>query len=505
MPAKPASAKTKAPSGEQADLLSNIPPDPMPVTDPSGGATERGRAGAADMDAEIAVLATVLTTPETFYDLGDRIVDSDFSVPAHGAIWRAIVACDVQGRPIDIITVSDELSRAGQLEKIGGTLRLERIVASVPDHLSHVEAHGEIVADKSLQRRVITAARDIAAEATKPDVRGEDALAHAETVVFELGAKRQSSNLIPIAQAVPEMLQELAKARTSLLLGHTTGFRDLDRLTAGAQGGQLIVVGARPAMGKSAFALAVARAMAEGSGDPVLFLSYEMSRHELLIRMLSTMIGVDVSELRAGQIPSEMELELAKAAQRLAALPIYIDDQPPETISGVRSLVRRMARRGPLAGVVIDYLQLMSGDRRSGYGDNRQQEVSEVSRGLKRLAREHEVPVIALSQLSRNLESRPNKRPMLSDLRESGAVEQDADCVFFLYRDAVYHPETDPECSEIIIAKQRQGPAGVTVHLRFEGPYGPRFSDRPEGWRPEGAFEVGGPAPAPGGRGAGMF
>lgn len=461
---------------------------------------DRG-AQSVDVDAELAVIATVLTSPEGFYELGDTLTAPDFAVPAHQVIWEAVVACDAQGRAIDLITVADELTRAGHIDAIGGVSRLEQIVSALPDHLEHLGSHADIIVDKSTKRRVFDAARQIAAEAVAPGVTGDDARAFAESAIFDLG-QRASSNLVPIAQAVPEMLQDLAKVRTSILQGHDTGFRDLNKLTGGAKAGQMIVLAARPGVGKSALALQLARNFAESSGDPVLFFSYEMSRSELLIRMLSAQTGIELRDLQQGIIPSgdDVELDLSVAAQRLAALPLLIDDRPPEHVSGLRSVIRRVARRGKVAAVVVDYIQLIGALNGGRSFSNRQEEVAVVSRTLKLIAREIEAPVVALSQLSRTLESRPNRRPMLSDLRESGSIEQDADVVLFAYRDHLYNPESDPEDAELIIAKQRQGETG-TIHLRFEGSR-TRFSDRPEGYRPGGAADIDfGSGPAfPGGR-----
>ena len=236
-------------------------------------------------------------------------------------------------------------------------------------------------------------------------------------------------------------------------------------MTGGLQAGQLITVAARPAMGKSAFALSLARHIAESTGLLVPFLSYEMSRSELSMRMLSTALKYDLLRLRQGDMPTDMERDLAVAAEKMALLPVLIDDNPPETIGGVRSAMRRLARRGQVGAVVIDYLQLMSGDGRHS-DENRTQEVSAISRGLKRLADELECPVIACSQLNRQLENRPNKRPQLSDLRESGSIEQDSSVVLMLYREVVYNAAADPTLAELIIAKQRNGPIGV-IHLEF--------------------------------------
>ena len=425
------------------------------------------------------MLGACLQNPDTYFDVCQDLVEEDFGVAGHRMIWRAMVNCELQGKPLDVVTVADELTRAGDLRVAGGRDRLDDLVAGVPAALEHAGAHVDIVRDRSLLRHVMGAARSIATEVNKPDADGADALEYAEQQVFALGNRQSGDGTIHIAQAVPEMLASLAKARNKLLLGHSTGFVELDRRTAGLQGGQLIILAARPGMGKSAMALQLARNVCETSGDPVLFFSYEMSHDELLIRMLAGSIGVPLHELRQGNLPHEAERDMSAAAQRMMALNLHINDRPPQTISGLRSMVRRRARRGPLAAVVVDYIQLMSGDGRGGRDENRVQEIGQISRGLKMLARELDIPVIGLSQLNRGLEQRPNKRPMLSDLRESGSLEQDADSVWFLYRPSVYDASVDPGAAELIIGKQRQGATG-SFPLLFDAPLA-RYRDAPPG------------------------
>lgn len=423
-------------------------------------------------EAESSVLAALLTNPEVFDEVSTRLDPESFGVFAHAEIYRAIVACDNAGKPFDQITVADELKRAKVLTKLGGSDTLSRLVSLAP-LVSNIEAHVDIILDKALRRRLMGTGREIATDAMDPSRDARDALASAEQRVFDLGKAKQQGSLVEMAQAVPEMLKELAKTRTSLLVGHGTGFKEMDRLTAGFQGGQFIILAGRPSMGKSALGLQLARNLAESSGAMVPFLSYEMGTSELTMRMLATAVGYDLHKLRRGDLPPGMDRELAIAAEKMAQLSVLIDDNPPETIGGVRSEMRRLARRGPIGAIVIDYLQLMSAESRH-QGENRTQEVSEISRGLKRLATELNVPVIALSQLNRGLEQRPNKRPMLSDLRESGSLEQDASMVMFVYRDSVYNAVSDPSLAECIVAKQRNGPTGV-IHLDFT-PECARFS-----------------------------
>jgi replicative DNA helicase len=423
-----------------------------------------------DKDAEAHILAALLTTPEVFADVSELLVAEDFGVLAHSLIYDAIMACDIAGKPVDVITVADELRRAKHLTKAGGLDYLAAL-AGLTDVSAHVSAHADIVRDKSLLRRLVMAGRVVSSSAMEPGIDAMDALEKAESEIFVLGAQRTKSTLTPMPQAVAETLAELAKVKSQILLGHPTGFIDLDRLTGGFQGGQLITLAARPAMGKSAFALQLATHIASATGLMVPFISYEMSLTELTMRVLAVQMNYDLHKLRQGDIPSGMERDLAVTAERIAELPMFIDDNPPGTIAGVRSSMRRLARRGQIGAIFVDYLQLMEGDRRSKEV-NRTQEVSDISRGLKRLASELDVPIIALSQLNRQLEQRPNKRPMLSDLRESGSIEQDSSLVMFIHREHVYDANADPQGAECIIAKQRNGPAGpgTTVKLRWHGP-----------------------------------
>jgi replicative DNA helicase len=417
-----------------------------------------------DAEAERAVLQAILTSPEAFYDANEHLIASDFGIEAHAYIYAAMCAVESAGRPIDVITVTDELRRQRSLAKAGGAGALSELEASA-GAVVNLDAHRDIVEEKSLLRRLVVAGRGISGGALQPDADAAAVLETAEQAVFELGARRSSSSLVSMTQAVAATMKELGKVRTKLLLGHSTGLADLDRMTGGLQPGQLFIVAARPGIGKSAFALQIARHVAESTGLLVPFLSYEMSTNELTMRMLASSLSYDLHRLRQGDLMPGMERDLAVAGERLAGCSMLIDDNPPVTISGVRSSMRRLARRGEIGAIFIDYLQLMEGERNSR-DPNRVQEIAQISRGLKRLASELGVPVVALSQLNRGLENRPNKRPMLSDLRESGSLEQDASVVAFLYRDSVYNPTAESDLAECIIAKQRNGPSG-TVWLGY--------------------------------------
>jgi replicative DNA helicase len=414
-----------------------------------------------DAAAEEAVLAVALTSPESYYEIREALRVEDFGVEAHRAIYAAMVDLENAGRPIDAITVVDELRRRKNLTRAGGVENVQRI-AGAGSEVANVEAWRDIVSEKGLLRRLVDVGRGIVSGAARSDADGGVELESAEQAVFELGAGLRRTSMTTMPQAVANTMKELAKVRTQILLGHSTGLRDLDKITGGLQPGQLFIVAARPGVGKSAFALQIAKHVAESTGLLVPFLSYEMSANELTMRMLASSLSYDLHRLRQGELIAGMERDLAVAGERLAGLQILIDDNPPTTIGGVRSAMRRLARRGEIGAIFIDYLQLMEGDGRSRDA-NRVQEIAQISRGLKRLAAELQVPVIALSQLNRGLENRPNKRPMLSDLRESGSLEQDASIVAFLYRDHLYNPAADPGLAECIIAKQRNGPSGTVV------------------------------------------
>jgi len=419
-----------------------------------------------DVEAELSVLSALLTTPELFLDITSMLNADDFGVSNHQDIYRAALLCDQNGQPVDAITIADTLRRTKKLVKIGGQKTIDTLIerGGAVDNVMH---HAAIVLDKSKLRKLLTVGRSIAGSAISPEAEASKVLAEAESQVFQLGKERTGGSMLDMNQAVPLLLDSLAKAQSSSLVGVSTGMHGLDKITGGLQGGQLVILAARPAMGKSALGVQIARHIAETTRSYVPVLSYEMGTVEIATRMLATATGCDLLRLKGGDLPEGMERKIAVAANELRSLSVLIDDSPPETIGGVRSAMRRLARRGPIGAIVIDYLQLMSGETRF-MQDSRNQEVSEISRGLKRLATELNVPIIALSQLNRQLEQRQNKRPGLSDLRESGSLEQDANIVLFLYREHVYNPSVHPEKTELIVAKQRNGPLG-TIRLRFEG------------------------------------
>lgn len=432
--------------------------------------------GPVDLEAEEAVLSAVLTLPETLLELIElkRLTEEDFGITRHANVWRAIVHCDNEGKAYDRVTVGDALKKLKLLDD--PTKRLLDDLVSKPIVEHNVLDYAEIIIDKAKLRNCLAVAHDIAGAATSLDAIGNEVLTLAESEVFTLSQNRSGNSMQDMKQGVADVLSTIAKAssRNSIVIGHSTGLKDLDKKTGGFQPGQLITIAARPGMGKTAFAMQIGRHMAQSTGEQVAVLSYEMTTRELTFRMLASSLGVSLQKLQQGNIPTEMAKDLALHAQRIEKLPMLISDEPPLTVSGVRSMMRRVKKKGPLAAVIIDYLQLMEGERRSK-DENRNAEISEMTRNLKRMAKELEVPVIVLSQLSRNVESRTNKRPMPSDLRDSGSIEQESDLILFIYREAVYSSEANYEDAELIIGKQRSGPLG-TINLKFEGEF-TRFKD----------------------------
>src|SRR5487761_2542054 len=403
----------------------------------------------------------------------ERCGDADFYKPSHAQIFSAITSIYNRAEPADAVTVAEELRRAGVLEDIGGAAVLVALQSNTPA-ISNASRYASIVEEHALLRRLIGVANEIAelGYGLPDDVTA--AVDQAESMVFGVAQRRTVDSISPISDLLGETLDRLEQLvdRGEVITGVPTGYTDLDRLLAGLQPSNLVVVGARPSMGKTAFALGAA-VHASLTGVPVLFFSLEMSHLELAQRVLSAESRVDATRMRNGRLLNTDYTKVTNAISRLSAAPLHIDDNPNVTVMDIRARARRMKSREGLGLVVVDYLQLMSG-RHSA--ENRQVEISEISRGLKILARELNIPVVALSQLSRTLESRADKRPMLADLRESGAIEQDADVVMFISRDEVYNPESAERGSaEIIVSKHRSGPTGA-VELAFVGNYA-RFAN----------------------------
>jgi replicative DNA helicase len=393
----------------------------------------------------------------------------DFYKPAHGHIFDAVNTLYNRGEPADPVTVADELSRAGLLESVGGLPSLVSLQADTPA-TSNAARYARIVEEHSLLRRLISVANEIAEMGYSVPDDVVSALDRAEALVFNVAERRVTDSLKPLTELLYASMDRLERLydQGQSITGVPTGYLDLDEKLYGLQPSSLVIVGARPAMGKSAFALGIAAHAAMEARVPTLVFSLEMGSDELTNRLLVSEARVDAGRMRNGRLAESDWPKISQAVARLGDAPLFIDDNPMTTVMEIRAKARRLkARHGSLGLIIIDYLQLMTGGPGGHQSENRQLEVSAISRGLKILARELEVPVVALSQLSRQLEARADKRPMLADLRESGSLEQDADVVLFLYRDEMYNPESaDRGSAEVIVAKHRNGPTGK-IQLAF--------------------------------------
>jgi len=420
-----------------------------------------------NLEAEQSVLGAMLIDRQAVAAVAHKLVPEDFYSDRHQHLFAAMLALYNRGEPVDPITVQDELIRTGKLEEVGGLTYLTSLINLVPT-TANVLQYAEIVESKAILRRLQTVARRIVDECyTAEDV--DEMLQEAEKSIFAVTQRRSARGYVHIRDALVTAYGHLehlysTRGRTT---GVPSGYRDLDALTSGFQPSDLIIVAARPAVGKTAFTLNIARNAAVQAKAKVIFFSLEMSAEQLALRLLASEATVDSHKLRTGQLQDQDWHKLGTALSVLGESEIYIDDTPNIPLQELRAKARRLAQERGLDLIIVDYLQLMSLPQRPGQQANRQQEISEISRSLKALARELKVPVIALSQLSRSVEQRQDKRPMLSDLRESGALEQDADVVAFLYRDDYYNQNSDKkDIVEVIIAKHRNGPVG-TVELYF--------------------------------------
>ncbi len=441
-----------------------------------------GRVPPHDLQAEESLLGAMMLSAEAIAAAAGVVTASDFYKPAHGHVYDAVHTLYASGQPADSVTVADELRRAGLLEAIGGHAVLAQIMSSTPA-TTNADRYARIVEEYALLRRLIGVAGEIAELGYSVPEDVSKALDRAESLVYDVNERRVTDSTQKLSSLLSENLDrlELLYEKGDAITGTPTGYLDLDQLLSGLQPSSLVVVGARPAMGKTSFALGmIAHAALEATNpSPVLFFSLEMSNLELSQRLLCAEARVDSTRVRNGQLQSDDWQKISRAMGRLAEAPIWIDDNPNLTIMEIRAKARRLKSQiGSLGMIVIDYLQLMTGRSNA---ENRQVEVSELSRGLKILARELETPVVALSQLSRGLEMRADKRPMLADLRESGSIEQDSDVVMFIFREEIYDPKPENAGqAEIIVAKHRSGPTGV-VQLAFLPQY-TRFANMARGF-----------------------
>ena len=418
-----------------------------------------------NIDAEQSVLGALFVERDALYRVARFLKAEDFYLESHRLIYKSFLDLDEAGVPPDMVTITDALRQQGNLDKVGGATYVASLAALVPT-AANVEHYARIIEEKSLLRSLISMATRIAGMGYEGGEEAEKLIDEAENMLLQLSSRRSSSGFSPIERILVEIFKVIEdryrnKGKTSGIL---TGFNDLDRLLCGLQPGDLIIVAGRPAMGKTSFGMTVAHQAAVQNGVPTAVFSLEMAKAQLVQRVLCAEAMVDMQRVRSGYLTDMDWNKLAESAAKLTRTPLFIDDSPGLSVRQVRAKARRLKAEKGLGLIVIDYLQLMQGSSRT---ENRQQEIADISRSLKAMAKDLEVPVMALAQLSRSVEQRDKKRPIMSDLRESGSLEQDADVVMFIYREEYYKPDTEKKAiAEIIVAKQRNGPTG-SVELAF--------------------------------------
>lgn len=420
-------------------------------------------------EAEQSVIGSMLSSPEAVGAACEILKPDDFFFGQNKEIYSVIMELFNENTPVDMVTVSDRLNQRDKLDSVGGVTYLSTLVLAVP-MTGNVEYYAKIVKDKAVLRRLIYSTQGILAMAYDEGDTTERIIDRSEQLILDISSSKEQSDIVHISEimmsAYDDMVQNSLNKGT--VTGISTGFNYINNATGGLHGGELIIVAGRPGMGKSSFAVNIAENAAINENVPVAIFNLEMSKSMIVNRIICSQALVDSQNVRKGDFQPEDWLQICAVIDKLSAAPIYIDDSSSITVSEIRAKCRRLKQTKNLGLVVIDYLQLMQGSRRV---DNRQQEISEISRSLKVLAKELDIPVIALSQLSRTSETRSDKRPMLSDLRESGAIEQDADLVMFLYRDDYYNKDSqEKNIAEVIIAKQRSGTTG-TYKLGWQGRY----------------------------------
>ena len=424
-----------------------------------------GRIPPHNEEAEISVLGSILLEKDTIIKIADILTEEDFYSDAHRIIYANMLELFEHHQAIDIITLSNKLGEKKVLESVGGAAYLSTLVNSVPS-ASNVVHYAKIIANKAVLRRLIESSNAINQLAYEESEDTSRVLDEAEQKIFKVSEKHLKGKFIPIKSILEESFEridELHKDKDKLR-GVPTGFRELDNILAGLQPSDLIILAARPSVGKTSLALNIAENIAAENGIAVAVFSLEMSKEQLVDRLLASKANIDSWKLRTGNLDDDDFPKIGRAMAKLSEAPLFIDDSPLINVLEMRTKARRLQAEKGLGLIIVDYLQLMQGRN----SENRVQEISEISRSLKGLARELSVPIIALSQLSRAVEARPDRRPILSDLRESGSIEQDADVVMFIYRDELYNPETEKKgVAEILIKKHRNGPIG-TVDLFFK-------------------------------------
>ena len=433
------------------------------------------------IEAERSVIGGLLLSADSWDAIAEIVTAGDFYRPEHRVIFRQIALLVDRGEPVDVITVADRLLATGELDAAGGHTYLAELAEQTPT-AANIRAYATAVHERAVLRQLIAAAHDIADTGYNPEGRSaEELLDEAERRIMQIAEEGPKTGgpraMEPLLSGALERIEELFNSGGDIT-GLTTGFIDLDKMTSGLQPSDLVIVAGRPSMGKTAFAMNLVENAAGKSNKPILVFSMEMPAEQLVIRMLSSLGRIDQSRVRNGKLEQDDWPKLSKAMNTLKEARIFIDDTPALTPTELRSRARRVAREhGELGMVMVDYMQLM---RVAGASEGRTAEISEISRSLKAIAKEFRCPMVALSQLNRSLEQRPNKRPVNSDLRESGAIEQDADVIMFIYRDEVYHEDSpDKGVAEIIIGKQRNGPIG-TCRLAFQGEF-TRFENLSQG------------------------
>lgn len=425
-----------------------------------------GKVPPQNLDAEKSLLGAVLIDEEVLADVSEHVTAKDFYEKRHGQIYGGMMRLYEKHKPVDLLTLTEELKKKDELELIGGSAYLTELTNYVPT-AAHAEAYAELVAQKAVRRRLIKASSEISEMGFDEDTTTQELLEKAEAELFSVSDQSLKQDLVSLESILTESFDRMEELHRNkgALRGVRTGYRDLDNMTAGLQRSDLVILAARPSMGKTTLVTNLAYNVATIAKQPVLFFSLEMSKEQLVDRMLADASGVDAWNIRTGNLSDDDFSKLSEAMGEMAEAPIYIDDTPGLSVLEMRTKARRQSHEAPLGLIIVDYLQLMQGSGRSD--GNRVQEVSEISRGLKLIARELNVPVIGLSQLSRSVESRSPQIPQLADLRESGSIEQDADIVMFIYREAYYNPETEREnITDLIISKHRNGPTGK-VELYF--------------------------------------
>lgn len=428
---------------------------------------QAGKIPPQSLDAEMSLLGAVLIDEEIIADASELVSPKDFYDKRHSLVFGAMMRLYERHKPVDLLTLTEELKKKDELEAVGGSAYLTELTNYVPT-AAHAQAYAELVAQKAVRRRLIKASAEISEMGFDEDTSTQELLERAEAELFSVSDQSLKQDLVSIESILTESFDRIEELHRNkgALRGIRTGYRDLDNMTAGLQRSDLIILAARPAMGKTTLVTNLAYNVATIAKLPVLFFSLEMSKEQLIDRMLADASGVDSWNIRTGNLSDEDFSKLSDAMGEMAEAPIFIDDTPGLSVLEMRTKARRAAHDQPLGLIIVDYLQLMQSN--GNHNGNRVQEVSEISRGLKLIARELNVPLIALSQLSRSVESRTPPIPQLSDLRESGSIEQDADIVSFIYRPGYYEPD-NPEVqniTDLIIAKHRNGPVGK-VQLYF--------------------------------------